>query len=184
MVTGHLGDSEQRFGRVVDLTRDLTGCASPGDLLDVMVAAARADGGYIAVPARDARLELVACVQGPGQVDDHHVALGLREVAPRSSAATAVLEGRSVWVSTRAEGERLFPEVTALLPWVQAWVALPLIARSVAFGVVVLAFAEELEFVEPDRRTLESMATVCSLAMGAPRPHSHRSARGPRHPRS
>ncbi|MGD9794765.1 MAG: GAF domain-containing protein [Acidimicrobiia bacterium] len=182
-MTGHLGDSQQRFGRVVDLTRELVERTAPADILAVMIAAASADGGYLALRGRDGEFELVSCDCGPTLVDPDEIARWLRRDAPPTSAMATLGRGQAVWVSTREEGERQFPAVAALVPWVQAWVALPLVVRSEVIGVVVLGFSMDLEFGEPDRRTLESMAILCSVAVGASTSHARPTARPVRHPK-
>ena len=84
---------------------------------------------------------------------DVPLALCVRELAP-------------VWVSTRDELERLFPDLVRVADrQSRAWVALPLVVDGRAIGALGLSFPNERVFDADERALMQALAGHCAQAL-------------------
>jgi ANTAR domain/GAF domain len=152
--------------RVALVAQALTAAVDALDVVEMVVrqgmAGLDADGGLLAVLDPSDVLVPVA-MSGPVQATT--LALGPLTIDRDLPLTTAARENISVWVSSRAEGERRFPAMLAASPLVQAWAAVPLAIDGSVLGVLGIRFLSARSFSETERLFIRALADIAALTL-------------------
>jgi serine phosphatase RsbU (regulator of sigma subunit) len=127
------------------------------------VAALNADaGGLLLADPRDSRLAL------PGAVGYDEGALSRLRNESRDAdlpAAMALRTGESVWLETREERDRLFPELAGLEPTMEALCAVPLAVGDRRLGAMRFSFRRPRLFDADEQRFVMALADQAAQAL-------------------
>jgi PAS domain S-box-containing protein len=156
-----------RLRRLQTATASLTGAMNVSDvsesILREAIGAMQADAGVLAVPSEDGRWLEVASTMGK-RATGGRFARRFR-VDDATSICEAYRTGATVWVPTRAEWERRFPEgLGADKPWARSILAIPLSVRDERLGAIGLMFRTEGRLGRDERRLAKSFAEQAALA--------------------
>ncbi|MHB1911657.1 MAG: SpoIIE family protein phosphatase [Acidimicrobiales bacterium] len=156
----------ERSARLYAVAGALVAADSPeavaGAVLDQGVAALGASGGGMLL-ASDAGGLLV-----PGTVGyDQSVVARLRAESRDDElpAAMALRTGEPVWVESRGERDRRFPELALLEPTTLSACAVPLVIRHRRLGALRFSFNEPRLFDEDERRFVLALAAQAAQAL-------------------
>ena len=148
-----------RATRLYALASALANAATPEAVADAVltegVSALEASGGGVLL-ATDADRLLV-----PGTIGyDEGVVQALRRESRDAElpAAASMRTGESVWIESRAERDRRFPELTALERTTVAVCAVPLIVQGRRLGALRFSFSEPRLFDEDERQFIRALA--------------------------
>jgi PAS domain S-box-containing protein len=156
-----------RLRRLQAATASLTGAMSVEEvsesILREAMGAMQADAGVLAVPSEDRRwLDVVSTMgkRAAGGTFDRR--FGVDDAA---SICEAYRTGQPVWVPTREEWARRFPEgLGADKPWAHSVLALPLSITEERLGAIGLMFKTEGRLSRDERRLAKTFAEQAALA--------------------
>jgi serine phosphatase RsbU (regulator of sigma subunit) len=156
-----------RGARLSELTRALAAAATPEAVADAVlsagVAALQADaGGVLLVRAADTRLDL------PGAVGyDERALARLRDESRHAElpAALALRSGEAVWLETREERDRAFPELREVEPTMASLCAVPLVAGGRILGALRFSFVRARLFDAEERDFVMTLADQTAQAL-------------------
>lgn len=156
-----------RTSRLYRLARALAVSATPEAVADAVlvegVAALRADaGGLLLAQDQDSRLAL------PGAVGYDEAALARLRNEPRSAelpAAKAFRTGAPVWLESREERDRRFPELVGLEPATEALCAVPLLVGDRCLGALRFSFKRPLLFDDEEQNFVLALADQTAQAL-------------------
>ena len=156
-----------RLRRLQAATASLTGAMSVSEVSELILreatGAMQADAGVLAVPTEDGRWLDVVSTMGK-RATGGHFARRFR-VDDAASICEAYRTGAAVWVPTRAEWERRFPEGLGHdKPWARSVLALPLSIMGERLGAIGLMFKTEGRLDRDERRLAKSFAEQAALA--------------------
>jgi GAF domain-containing protein len=163
------------------VARDLTNADNADDVLDIFISRGlldlNADGAMIVVIEQDKLVPVAA----RGYAHDALAAFFPASLDLELPVTVSARENRAVWVSNRSDAARRFPELGASpVARSNAWVAVPLAAAGVVFGVLGISFLEPHEFTRQERRYLGAQADLCALALRLASPtNDHTTTQGP-----
>ena len=156
----------ERSARLYTVAGALVAADSPEAVaeavLDQGVAALGASGGGMLL-ATDAERLLV-----PGTVGyDEEVVARLRAESRDAElpAAVALRTGEAVWIESRVERNRRFPELLTLEPTTVSACAVPLVIRGRRLGALRFSFNEPRLFDEDERRFVLALAAQAAQAL-------------------
>src|SRR4051794_3598709 len=148
-----------RATRLYALASALANAATPEEVAQAVltegVAALEASGGGVLL-ASDADRLLV-----PGTIGyDEGVVDALRRESKDAElpAAAAMRTGEAVWIESRAERDRRFPELTTLERTTVAVCAVPLVVQGRRLGALRFSFSEPRLFDEDERQFIRALA--------------------------
>ncbi|HUZ43073.1 MAG TPA: SpoIIE family protein phosphatase [Acidimicrobiales bacterium] len=156
----------ERSARLYTVAGALVAADSPEAVAEAVlnqgVAALGASGGGMLL-ASDADRLLV-----PGTVGyDQPVVERLRSESRDAElpAAVALRTGEAVWIESRAERNRRFPDLAALEPATLSACAVPLVIRNRCLGALRFSFNEPRLFDEDERRFVLALAAQAAQAL-------------------
>ena len=156
----------ERSARLYTVSGALIAADSPEDVagavLDQGVAALGASGGGVLLAAEADRLLV------PGTVGyDEEIVARLRAESRDDElpAAFALRTGEAVWIESRAERNRRFPDLLNLEPRTVSVCAVPLIIRGRRLGALRFSFNEPRLFDEDERRFILALAAQAAQAL-------------------
>jgi PAS domain S-box-containing protein len=157
-----------RLRRLQAATAALTGAKGVREvsesILREAIAAMRADAGVLAIPSDDGRWLDVMSTMGRRSFDVGFA--GRLDVEANASICEAYRSGRPVWVATRAEWERRFPEgLGSTKPWARSILALPMMINEERLGAIGLLFKTEGRLGRDERRLAKTFAEQAALAL-------------------
>ena len=155
-----------RAARLYEVSAALSGAATheavAAAVLEQGVAALGASGGGVLLAGAPDRLAV------PGTVGyDEDVVRGLREESPDAElpAAVALRTGQPVWLESREERDRRFPELAHLERDTISMCAVPLIVGERRLGAIRFSFPEPRLFAEDERRFVMALAAQTAQAL-------------------
>ncbi|HTJ75158.1 MAG TPA: SpoIIE family protein phosphatase [Acidimicrobiales bacterium] len=158
--------ASERAARLYELSAALTGAATheavASAVLEQGVAALGASGGGVLLAAEADRLVV------PGTVGyDETVVDGMREESSDAElpAAVALRTGTPVWIESRDERDRRFPELTNLERGTVSTCAVPLLAGDRRLGALRFSFPQPRLFDEDERRFVLALAAQTAQAL-------------------
>lgn len=158
--------SAERSARLYEVTGALLAAETPeavaAAVLEHGVAALGATGGGLMLPSDAGSLWV------PGTVGyDQNVVARLREESGHAElpAAVSLRTGEEVWIESRAERDRRFPELATLEPATVSICAVPLRIGSRLLGALRFSFNEPRLFDEDERRFVTALAAQAAQAL-------------------
>ena len=158
--------ASERVARLYDLASALTRAATheavAAAVLEQGVAALGASGGGILLAATADRLVV------PGTVGyDEGLVDRLRDESPDAElpAAVALRTGEPVWIESRDERDRRFPELTNLERGTVSTCAVPLVIGDQRLGALRFSFAQPRLFDDDERRFVLALAAQTAQAL-------------------
>jgi PAS domain S-box-containing protein len=161
--------SADRLRRLQAATATLTAAMSVQDvsesILREAIGAMHADAGVLAVRSEDGRWLDVVSRRGRRQSTTGTV-VDRFAVDDAVSLCEAYRSGRPVWVPTRAEWERRFPQGIGYdKPWARSILAVPLLIDDERLGAIGLLFRTEGRLERDERRLAKTFAEQAALAL-------------------
>jgi PAS domain S-box-containing protein len=160
--------SADRLRRLQAATAALTGAMNLQEastsILREAIAAVHADAGLLAVPSEDGRwLDVVSTMGRPSAVANLDTRFAVDDAA---SICEAYRSGRPVWVPTRAEWERRFPDgIGKDKPWARSILAVPMVINDERLGAITLMFKTEGRLERDERRLAKTFAEQAALVL-------------------
>jgi PAS domain S-box-containing protein len=160
----------RRLLHSVEFTSALSGALTPAEVaravLEQGLPAFGASAGAVGllVPGAEQEVELI---DSAGYSQGLVAAWRRFQLSVRAPITDAIRSGEPVWVSSRAEATRRFPEWAPAVAERSdgAWAAVPLLVRGRAAGAVGLAFPEERTFDLEARALFQSLAERTAQAL-------------------
>jgi len=155
-----------RVSRLHDLSAALSRAAT-----HEAVAAAALEQGVAALSASGAAMLLAAGADRlavPGTLGyDESLVERLRDESPDAElpAALALRTGEPVWIESRQERDRRFPELASLEPRAVSMCALPLVVGDHRLGAIRFSFPRPRLFDEDERRFVLALAAQTAQAL-------------------
>ena len=151
--------ASERAARLYDLASALAVSATPEDVAEAVlqegVAALEADAGGLLLATREQRLSLPGAI---GYDDAALQRLRNESVDAELPAAYALRTGTTVWLETREERDRRFPEMAVLEPAMEALCAVPLVVGTRRLGALRFSFRRPRVFDDESRRFVMALA--------------------------
>jgi serine phosphatase RsbU (regulator of sigma subunit)/anti-sigma regulatory factor (Ser/Thr protein kinase) len=155
----------ERSARLYTVAVALAGAASPEEVaaavLDEGVAALGASGGGLLLPDADR-------IMVPGTVGyDEDVIARLRAERRDADlpAAVSLRTSQAVWIESRSERDRRFPQLVDLEPATVSACAVPLLVQGRPLGALRFSFSEPRLFDEDERRFVLTLASQTAQAL-------------------
>ncbi|HET7720567.1 MAG TPA: SpoIIE family protein phosphatase [Acidimicrobiales bacterium] len=159
--------ASERVARLYDLSAALARAGSQEAVatavLEQGVAALGASGGGVLLVADAGRLVVPGTV---GYDDDLVSQLRSESKDAELPAAVALRTGEPVWIESREERDRRFPELSNLERGIVSTCAVPLIAGDHRLGALRFSFPRPRLFDEDERRFVLALAAQTSQALG------------------
>ena len=156
----------ERAARLNSVTVALASAATPEDVasavLDVGVPTLGAAGGGVLLTTNAATFALPGTV---GYEPDVIERLRNESVDAELPAAYALRTGRSVWIESREERDRLFPDLTLLEATTVALCAVPLEVQGRRLGSMRFSFNEARLFDDEERAFVTALAAQTAQAL-------------------
>jgi serine phosphatase RsbU (regulator of sigma subunit)/anti-sigma regulatory factor (Ser/Thr protein kinase) len=150
----------ERAARLQRVTAALARSRTPQDVADVVISegvgALDAAGGSLLVPADDG--EHLAVPGAFGYGDDFVDQLRAERVDAQLPAATAMRTGEAVWIESRLDRDRRFPEMSGFEPSTIAMCAVPLEVGGRRIGALRFSFNTPRLFDEDERNFVLALA--------------------------
>jgi serine phosphatase RsbU (regulator of sigma subunit)/anti-sigma regulatory factor (Ser/Thr protein kinase) len=158
--------TSERAARLYVVAGALAAAASPESVADAVlgdgVAALDASGGGLLLATDEERLVVPGTV---GYEADLVARLRSESADAELPAAVALRTGEAVWVETRAERDRRFPEMAVLEPATVAVCAVPMEVQGRRLGALRFSFNKPRLFDEDERRFVLTLAAQTAQAL-------------------
>ncbi len=161
------GAAAARVARLYELSAALSRAATHEAVASAVlrqgVAALGASGGGVLLSTDADRLDV------PGTVGyDEHLVDRLRDESPNAElpAAVALRTGEPVWIESREERDRRFPELLNLERRTVSMCAVPLIVGDHRLGALRFSFPQPRLFDDDERRFVIALAAQTAQALG------------------
>jgi PAS domain S-box-containing protein len=160
-------EARLRSERLQQVTAALVQANTTQEVLDVMldqgIAASQALRGAVALVARDGELLEVAAWRN--HPETMKAAFGIVPLDAALPHAEAARTGRPVFLGSRAERDRRYPELAQRPEKTAALAALPLKGRDTTLGALVLSYVDDRQFGREECELLETIAHQCAQAL-------------------
>ena len=133
-------------------------------ILREAIAAVQADAGILAVPSDDGRfLDVVSTMSERSMRDAFASRFAVED---RAAVCEAYRSEQVVWIPTRAEWDRRFPDgLGSSKPWARSILAVPLVIGTQRVGALGLMFRTEGRLGRDERRLAKTFAEQAALAL-------------------
>lgn len=149
-----------RAARLQRVTAALAGSRTPADVADVVVsegvAALGAAGGGLLVPAEDG--EHIAVPGAVGYGEELVGALRAERLDAPLPAATALRTGEAVWLESRSERDRSYPQLRGFEAATESMCAVPLRVGDRVLGALRFSFTTRRLFDDDEREFVLALA--------------------------
>ncbi|MFL6138499.1 MAG: SpoIIE family protein phosphatase [Frankiaceae bacterium] len=158
-------ESTDRAARLYRVAAALAGAVTAEQVAEIVlaeaVAALGASAGGLIVPA-DGHLSVPGAVGYSPSVVER-----IEDESPETKlpAAQVLLTGEPVWLESRLERDRLFPELTGLEPTTVSMCAVPIEAAGRRLGALRFSFTEQRLFDEQERTFVSAIAAQAAQAL-------------------
>ena len=158
-----------RLSRLQTATAALTGALTVDEVSEAIlheaIAAVHADAGVLAVPSPDGTSLDIVAVRGHQPTDPPFPASF--PIDAETSICAAFRSGEAVWVPSREEWERRYPDgVGVTEPWARSILAVPMrLEEDRKLGTIGLMFKSEGRLRKDERRLARAFADQGALAL-------------------